>query len=92
MPRPIASSEEKRHRCIFLQRVGMPKSFNLLVEFGADVNAKVKAYGIFGREETSLHSAAKGEHAEVVRLLVEFGTDVNAESDGFIGGGKIILK
>jgi ankyrin repeat protein len=45
----------------------------LLLEHGADVNAKT-AY------ETALHLAAGEGHLEIVKLLLEHGADVNAKT------------
>jgi ankyrin repeat protein len=48
----------------------------LLLEHGADVNAKTKeGYGY-----TALHSAASNGHLEIVKLLLEHGADVNAKT------------
>ena len=46
----------------------------LLIEAGADMNAKDAQY----HEDTALLVAARGGHLEVVRLLVEAGADMNA--------------
>jgi ankyrin repeat protein len=45
----------------------------LLLEHGADVNAKT-AY------ETALHLAAEKGHLEIVKFLLEHGADVNAKT------------
>jgi ankyrin repeat protein len=55
----------------------------LLIERGADVNARSKSE-TFARENTPLHAAAANRHLEVARLLVERGADVNArDGSGF---------
>jgi hypothetical protein len=46
----------------------------LLLEHGADVNAKESVY-----DATPLHVAAATGHADVARLLLEHGADVNAK-------------
>lgn len=54
----------------------------LLIEHGADVNAKcgVSAWGGFDLNQTPLHSAAKNGNFVMVKLLVEYGADVNAKN------------
>jgi|SRR6185369_1295739 len=55
----------------------------LLIERGADVNARSKSE-TFARANTPLHAAAANKQVEVARLLVERGADVNArDGSGF---------
>jgi ankyrin repeat protein len=51
----------------------------LLLEHGADVNAKMEGLG------TALHLAASNGHLEIVKLLLENGADVNAKTEGGYG-------
>jgi ankyrin repeat protein len=46
----------------------------LLLEYGADVNAKTRD-GL-----TALHLSAQNGHLEIVKLLLEHGADVNSET------------
>jgi ankyrin repeat protein len=46
----------------------------LLLEYGADVNAKTTD------ELTALHLSAQNGHLEIVKLLLEHGADVNSET------------
>ena len=48
---------------------------NVLLEHGANVNAKEKV-----REQTALMWAAAQGHTEVVRVLIRAGADINARS------------
>lgn len=57
----------------------------LLVEYGADVNAK----DIVG--DTALMWAANGGHLNVVEFLVEHGANVNAAATGHICAGSTAL-
>ena len=55
----------------------------LLIERGADINARSKSE-TFARVNTPLHAAAANRQVEVARLLVERGADVNArDGSGF---------
>jgi ankyrin repeat protein len=45
----------------------------LLLEYGADVNAKTERH-------TALHLAAEKGHLEIVKLLLEHGADVNEKT------------
>ncbi len=56
------------------------KMANILIEFGADVNTKIKGGEIAGR--TPLHFAAVVGDVELIALLIEAGADVNARAQG----------
>jgi ankyrin repeat protein len=52
---------------------GDERMAQLLIDNGANVNAKHKLHG------TPLHAAAGGQHIKVVRLLIDKGADRNAK-------------
>jgi len=56
-------------------RTGNREIVRLLIEHGADVNAKGETYG-----ETALVWAAQENHAEVAQVLIAHGADVNART------------
>ena len=62
------------------------KTIKELVEYGADVNQRIKvSVGIFWteREETLLHHVARKGAVNIIKLLVDNGADINAkDSDG----------
>jgi uncharacterized protein len=57
-------------------RTGNPQIVRMLIEHGADVNAKGEAYG-----ETALVWAAQENHAEAAEVLIAHGADVNARTN-----------
>ena len=56
-------------------RTGRPEAIEVLVEAGADVNARESWMG-----ETALMWAAADNHADAVRALVKHGAEINARS------------
>jgi len=64
---------------------GKENLVKLLVEYGADVNAK-DHYG-----DTALMLAANAGHLNVVEFLVEHGANVNAVAAGYIYAGSTAL-
>ena len=63
---------------------GHEKTFQLLIETGANVNAQGGNYG------NALQAASFRGHEKVVQLLLEKGADVNAQGDGHFSSGGII--
>jgi uncharacterized protein len=57
-------------------RTGNPEIVRLLIEHGADVNARGEVYG-----ETALIWAAQENHAEAAEVLIAHGADVNARTN-----------
>ncbi len=57
-------------------RTGNPEIVRLLIEHGANVNAKGETYG-----ETALDWAAQENHAEAAQVLIAHGADVNARTN-----------
>jgi uncharacterized protein len=57
-------------------RTGNPEIVRLLIQHGADVNAKGETYG-----ETALDWAAQENHAEAAQVLIAHGADVNARTN-----------
>ena len=55
--------------------MAMTKSLKILIENGADVNAKN------GKLQTPLHYAAQFGYEKIVENLIQNGTNVNAEND-----------
>ena len=64
------------HHFIVLAHVDMRPSFHLLLEKGANVDAKDEG------EDTPLHLASREGHEAVIALLLEKGTDVNVKDKG----------
>jgi ankyrin repeat protein len=57
-------------------RTGNAEIVRLLIQHGADVNAKGETYG-----ETALDWAAQENHAEAAQVLIAHGADVNARTN-----------
>ena len=55
---------------------GHKEIVNLLIQKGADINAKNK------KEGTSLHDAAEAGQSEIVELLIDSGADVSTKNNG----------
>ena len=67
----------RRHTILMTAaRTGNPEIVRLLIEHGADVNAKGEAYG-----ETALVWAAQENHAEAAQVLIAHGADVNGRTN-----------
>ena len=72
---------EKHTRLQYAASVGHTEIGNILLEKGADVNAKPAKHGGF----TALQGAASGGHTEIVNILLEKGADVNAKPSNYDG-------
>lgn len=57
---------------------GQPRSAQLLIQKGADVNAPAEN----PMKAVPIHSAAAGHHLEIVQLLLKQGADANAQQQG----------
>ena len=75
LKRACSMMTEKKEQAVVYYTIA-----KLLIEHGADVNAKcgISAWGGFDLNQTPLHSAAENGNFEMVKLLVEHGADVNA--------------
>ncbi|KAL8566978.1 hypothetical protein ACOMHN_059778 [Nucella lapillus] len=69
-------------------RQGSERCLQLLLDHGADVNARVKPFeSVEGQTckfevgSTALHHAARGDHVKCVKLLLNFGADCNLTDD-----------
>jgi ankyrin repeat protein len=67
-------------------RNGDTKAVRLLLEHGADVNARGK------EERTPFHVACEQGHMETVRLLLDAGADVNAGDEGDLTPLDVAMK
>ena len=74
-PKPNVALPEGETILMTAARTGQPEVVKLLLDAGADLNAREHWFG-----ETALMWAAAENHAEAVRVLVEAGADVNARS------------
>ncbi|KAM0689366.1 hypothetical protein Q7P36_011444 [Cladosporium allicinum] len=59
-------------------RDGNIKISELLLSYGADVNAPADAHGAYQYGSTALQAAAGGNHMQVVQILLNQGANVNA--------------
>ncbi|KAF8476566.1 ankyrin repeat-containing domain protein, partial [Russula ochroleuca] len=59
----------------------LPNVAQLLLEHGADVNARIEHGGDDDNGRTPLHTAANYGRVEVVRVLLEHGANVGAEDN-----------
>jgi ankyrin repeat protein len=67
------SDDDGRTALLWASQLGYNKVVQVLLDKGADVNAKGGRYGI------ALEAASAGGHEMVVQILLEKGADVNAD-------------
>ena len=52
--------------------------FDLLLSYGADINASADAHGVYEHGLTALQAAVRGNHMQLVQILLNRGANVNA--------------
>jgi ankyrin repeat protein len=72
-------TEPRRHTALQMAAgQGNIKIFDLLLSYGADINASADAHGAYEHGSTALQAAVRGSHMQLVQILLDRGANINA--------------
>lgn len=85
------NAEYRRGRPVFslMVYIGYRRIVELLIEFGADVNARVRSFNLKRRTVPVLHLTVPGMECGVAAALLSFGAEVDAEDEN---GSTAVFK